>query len=126
MRSRRTICEGFLAWGEPIATQPLAVTVIGLPGFAAVSTGNPAEAETAGGSLERGTNTGSDECAVNLATGGHADGRTVRRIVVARSGKLLEGRRLTAVPSARCSPAPVSVRSSFVISGACRRWSYAV
>jgi len=102
-----------LAWGEPVGNRPVAVTVTGLPGFAAASTGEEVETVTTRGNLEPGTYTGSDRYAVDLTSGwpqGWRDwagvsGAAVRCEagghligVVAWSDKPLEGRRLTAVP----------------------------
>jgi len=101
-----------LAWGEPIGARPLEVTVTGMPGFAARSTGNRAEIETVRGSLEPGTYTAQDRYAINLEQGwpqGWKDwagvsGAAVTCVVggqlvgvVAWSDEPLEGRRLTAV-----------------------------
>ena len=46
-----------------------AVRITGMPRFAAGSTGNSVEPETARGGLEPGTYTGSDQYAVNLSVG---------------------------------------------------------
>ena len=40
-----------LVWAEPIGAEPLAVSITGMPRFASVSTGTPAETETARGNL---------------------------------------------------------------------------
>jgi hypothetical protein len=110
--SRAAFATTGLGWGEPIGTQPIAVTISGMPDFAAKSTGDPAEVETARGALEPGTYTSSDRYAVNLqaAPSGWQDwqgvsGSAVTCVtggyllgVVAWADRLLEGRRLTAVP----------------------------
>jgi hypothetical protein len=102
-----------LAWGEPIGTRPVNVTVTGMPGFAAASTGYQAEPETARGTLEPGTYAASDRYAVNLTEGwpqGWQDWKGVSGAAVrcsdggylvgvaAWSDEALSGRRLTAVP----------------------------
>jgi hypothetical protein len=58
-----------LRWGEPIGTRPVDVTVVGMPGFAADSTGFRTETETARGTVDPGTYTGSDRYAADLRTG---------------------------------------------------------
>jgi tetratricopeptide (TPR) repeat protein len=103
---------GGLIWTEPAGTQPVAVTVTGMPSFAAEATGEQSEAETARGTLEPGTYAASDRYAVTVdawprnwqdwqgisgspvicAGGGYLVG------VTAWSDKPFDGRRLTAVP----------------------------
>jgi hypothetical protein len=101
-----------LIWGEPVGTQPVRVTVTGMPGFAAEATGEPTEVVTARGQLDPGTYTASDRYAIDLdawpegwkewqGVSGSAvistDGGCLTG-VVAWSDKVYGGRRLTAVP----------------------------
>jgi len=103
-----------LAWGECAGTRPVEVTITGMPHFAASSTANQTEVETARGELEPGTYAGSGRYAINLARGwpqawtdwAGISGAAVTCVdggylvgVAAWSDKPLAGRRLTAVPA---------------------------
>ena len=103
-----------LAWGECAGTRPGEVTITGMPHFAASSTANQTEVETARGELEPGTYAGSGRYAINLARGwpqawtdwAGISGAAVTCVdggylvgVAAWSDKPLAGRRLTAVPA---------------------------
>ena len=65
------VLDGFairnLAWGEPVCTRAVGVTIAGMPRFAAEGTGNAAEIEVARGSLEPGSYAASGRYAVDLA-----------------------------------------------------------
>ena len=113
---RAEVPEGFLAgglaWGEPIGTLALPVTVTGMPKSAMISTENPAEIESSPGRLIPMTYTVSDRYAIDLNAWPHAwhdwagmSGAAVTTgngshllAVVAWSDKPYEGRRLSAVP----------------------------
>lgn len=102
-----------LLWGEPIGIRPVEVTLTGFPRFAMTATASRVETETARGTVDPGTYTGSDRYAADLVSGrpeawsdwagmsggpmrcgqqGHLIG------VVAWSDQPLQGRRLSAIP----------------------------